>query len=320
MAASLRLSLSVVAAVLQFQLLGVVGLDGNAKFSGKSSCPCLQKMEDLPKLAEEDFSAGPHDVDLTEYGLGCEKHDSGTEHCENSDSGSWCDSQWCFVDPTNCEMPHVHSLDFPHSMRFYSYTTCGFINNWKREPNVTMKGKVLQAVVMNSHRGYQGTICKDDGQCYGTVVDLVKYLGLAHHELNVRMDFSLFVLWKGLSFSFSSSVLSHFNNMYTMFYVSFATKITVPEEIYNRSLVYKPFQDNKEHPNHGACVYATGKLRMRKLFKCHPIPTAATYRLCCETLKGASAVDLCIGAFTKNRHRTAVSHCKYKFIVKTVVV
>ena len=118
--------------------------------------------------------------------------------------------------------------------------------------------------------GISGNYSKDDGQCYGTVVDLVKYLGLAHHELNVRMDFSLFVLWKGLSFSFSSSVLSRFNNMYTMFYASFATKITVniayevPEEIYNRSLLYKPFQDNKEHPNHGACVYASGKLRMRK--------------------------------------------------------
>jgi len=249
MAGSLQLSLSAVAAVLQFHLLSIVGVNADAKVSGDgaSNCPCLQ-MEDLPKLAEEDSSAGPNNngVNLTEYGAGCRKHDSDTERCGNFDSGSWCDSEWCFVDPTNCDVPNIHSFDFPNSMRFLSYNTCGFVNTWTREPNGTMNGKVLQAAVMNNHRGYQGTICKDDGQCYGTVVDLVKYLGSVNDGLNITVNIAY----------------------------------EVPEEIYNRSLLYKPFQDNKEHPNHGACVYATG----------------------------ASAVDLCIGAFTKNRHRTAVSH------------
>jgi len=116
-------------------------------------------MEDLPKLAEKDSSAGPNNgVNLTEYGAGCRKHDSDTERCENFDSGSWCDGEWCFVDPTNCNVPNIHSFDFPNSMRFLSYNTCGFVNTWTREPNGTMNRKVLQAAVMDNHWGYQGTI------------------------------------------------------------------------------------------------------------------------------------------------------------------
>ena len=53
----------------------------------------------------------------------------------------------------------------------------------------------------------------------------------------------------------------------------------VPEDITNRAQLYQPFIDADEDMSHADCVYTTG----------------------------TSAVDLCIGAFTKNRHRSGVS-------------
>ena len=53
----------------------------------------------------------------------------------------------------------------------------------------------------------------------------------------------------------------------------------VPEDVANTAQSYQPFIDANEDMSHVDCVYATG----------------------------ISDIDLCIGAFTKNRHRSGIS-------------
>ena len=108
--------------------------------------------------------------------------------CVGSDMGirpGWCKSEWCYVDPSNCRLPHARSEYFPQSGLYYSYVTCGFIDDFQRDPVYSMEGDVLRGVLIDNHRGYQGTMCDDDGSCEGPVVNLVALLA-RYSGLNVR--------------------------------------------------------------------------------------------------------------------------------------
>ena len=157
----------------------------------------------------------------------------------------------------NCDRPNRKSLDFPNSPRYFSYETCGYVDDWSRDPN-RLRGKVLQGVLIDNHRGYEGTILidgelpyngkgiiiqHDNEQYYGSVVDLVHYL-IHDSGLELTINFTV-----------------------------------VPEHVANTARSYQPFIDADEDFTHVECVYATG----------------------------TSDKDLCIGAFTKNRHRSGIS-------------
>ncbi len=62
---------------------------------------------------------------------------------------------------------------------------------------------------------------------------------------------------------------------------------SVPESVTKIADNYEPFKEKIENERHGSCVYAAGM----------------------------GTVDLCIGAFTKSRHRSAVAPCKLYSVV-----
>jgi len=69
------------------------------------------------------------------YGVGCQKHyEPGSSDCFNqvadaelpdADRASWCDNQWCYVDPCNCNADVSQSSYFAGASYAYSYATCG---------------------------------------------------------------------------------------------------------------------------------------------------------------------------------------------------
>ena len=236
----------------------------NSISSGYSNCPCV---DEVPPLIEEDEAiANGWGIDnITNYGIGCDKHDKKYNNfCQSNDTTpGLCKSEFCYVDPLNCNLPNRQSHRFPSSPRYFSFATCGYTDEWSRDP-IRLKGEVLQGVLIDNHRGYEGTILNDindeyiddipyDGrgviryhdnkQYYGTVIDLMEHL-VNQTDLNFTINFTV-----------------------------------IPEIATNHANNHQPFIDADENMEHAACVYASG----------------------------TSAVDLCIGSFTKSRHRNAVS-------------
>jgi hypothetical protein len=212
---SLSFAISLIIVLALYEPIFISGINDN--------CPCLS----LDKLSEgnanELFEFDPT-LNITEYGVGCGTHDAYGDTCLlKRHNGTWCDSEWCFVDPRNCELTHKPSVAISSSSRYYSYSACGYIDEYTRDQN-TLNGHVLQGVLHENYRGYQGTICPGnsgdgDNECYGTVVDLADFL--VNSDLNITINYT-----------------------------------TIPDWVTERARSHQPFIDNKENIKHGACVMA----------------------------------------------------------------
>ena len=136
--------------------------------NGDPTCPCLsaQELEDYFSTATRsgllfhkgfDFNetlGGA--IDPAAYGVGCQPHDLNatacrSEACEASilpqakcaENQQWCQRDFCFVDPDNCDLLHSPSLYYRH--RYYSYATCGFMDYWTASKRVeSLRGDTLK--------------------------------------------------------------------------------------------------------------------------------------------------------------------------------
>merc|ERR1712238_230595 len=72
-------------------------------------------------------------TEMAAYGFECKTHDLGYDDC-NVTAGAdvaagqpydWCASQWCKVDPDNCEFRSLHISYTGQENDFFSYETCG---------------------------------------------------------------------------------------------------------------------------------------------------------------------------------------------------
>lgn len=69
------------------------------------------------------------------FGLSCQKHfEPGNEDCFDQATNTelavgvradWCDNQWCYIDPCDCNVEQALSLYFEGEAYAYSYDTCG---------------------------------------------------------------------------------------------------------------------------------------------------------------------------------------------------
>ena len=138
------------------------------KPNGDPTCPCLsaQELEDFFSTATRsgllyhkgfDFNetlGGA--IDPAAYGVGCQPHDLNATACRSeacdasilpqakcAENQQWCQRDFCFVDPDNCDLLHSPSLYYRH--RYYSYATCGFMDYWTASKRVeSLRGDTLK--------------------------------------------------------------------------------------------------------------------------------------------------------------------------------
>ena len=141
-------------------------------FAFTPECPCM--LPSSPRYAELQAALVSTYGFPSNYGLdGCHAYDNNTDNsmvsCRDTNPPAWCSSRWCYVDmntcPVNtelCEAAHGHrgAQGSPHCRSrehspssygllparvFYSYTTCGNIDNFPG--NHSISGYYLQAAV-----------------------------------------------------------------------------------------------------------------------------------------------------------------------------
>ncbi len=197
--------------------LGFLLLPLAAAARDTTSCPCLS-LEEKVGMANGIFRDGLTESlrlnmtqdDMDQFGVGCAKH---------ADINN---NEWCYVDPTNCELQFSSSNLF-YSL-FYSHAACGYPDEYKASTDL-LRSQDLRLVIHENHRGYQGTICPDDpdkSTCYGTLMDMMADIKGLYPKLNVT-------------------------------YI----ETEVPQWITKRAANYTPFLEDGENLEHGACVYAT---------------------------------------------------------------
>jgi hypothetical protein len=187
----LQLSSWVCMGIILLQLLARFA-DADARVGGssdQSSCPCLG-LDEVPPLSEADQAkAIAMGLNTSEYGIGCGAHDKLSSPCTAAGHESlWCRDEFCYVDNLNCDVPLRRSKYFPDSARYFSYETCGFVDQFYRDPK-RLDGAVLLGAMEENYRGYQGSRIDDgtyDGfgvilrhdnvSFYGTTIDLVNML------------------------------------------------------------------------------------------------------------------------------------------------
>lgn len=123
-----------------------------------AACPCLGSSETLSALAPYISSGDLQYLGVTypdSYGAdACAAFDSSLEpYCANSTGApldtrpEWCDDQWCFVDPDNCDLPITFkSTYFPDSDLSYSYMACGNNATFSAWFNATGAGRTIDEV------------------------------------------------------------------------------------------------------------------------------------------------------------------------------
>jgi hypothetical protein len=155
---------------------------------GESLCPCLKARDiveinpiDLTDSTLASFNSG---YNISEYGIGCYKHDSFTKNCsrlecaaesnivpKNTDCDvSYCELSFCYVDPNNCELMNSRSLTFPNTYRFYSYATCHDIDSFtSSQKAASMKNRIFKVGFNSNSGGWQGAYSKNKAHFLGPV-------------------------------------------------------------------------------------------------------------------------------------------------------
>ena len=173
-----------------------------------SLCPCATS--GLPAISAAESAEYP-DIDTGSYGIGCGKHDVGTAVCNRkstdttcirvmpvplhcSADDSWCGASWCYVNTSGCQLTHAPSDYFPSSLRFYSYATCGYADefaNGKRAAEA-LRGSVLRVGFLSNSGGWQGAYNPSghharDEAWHGPMVTLIQTL---EAKLGVHINIS----------------------------------------------------------------------------------------------------------------------------------
>lgn len=108
-----------------------------ASAAGSAACPCLTTFDDYGLSSTEPLTATVAEAEYvypSGYGLAeCKTHDAELPpYCSEADAPSWCNDEWCYVDPGNCNLVTSQGTYFTSDL-FYSYRTCGNTNtydNW----------------------------------------------------------------------------------------------------------------------------------------------------------------------------------------------
>jgi len=81
-----------------------------------------------------------------DFGATCSAWDSNRHpECEGDKPPSWCEANWCYVDPCECDLPddlvpkisaYLPDATFTGKNLYYSYETCGSKDTWTTKYNV----------------------------------------------------------------------------------------------------------------------------------------------------------------------------------------
>lgn len=140
---------------------------------GIVSCPCLEYGDpraDIVNGTNETLSFLGNEVNLATYGFGCALHDKNIRSCKDGCAAgstitpppidcdrSWCDRNFCWVDPNNCDLLNKRSRLFPESNRFYSYATCWDMDSFTQNNRLgSLEGRVLRAGFNSNSGGWLG--------------------------------------------------------------------------------------------------------------------------------------------------------------------
>ena len=116
---------------------------------GSSTCPCVDPWADLSLSSDichnVTFGGSMTGCAPSNYGASiCQQWDTELEWCPGPDTSaaelqvaglSWCNSAWCYINISQCEVPHSSSAialigdEAPLGFA-YSYETCGTLDNY----------------------------------------------------------------------------------------------------------------------------------------------------------------------------------------------
>ena len=140
---------------------------------GTDSCPCLTPESpfiDAVNASDQSIKFLGANFTLDTYGFGCAKHDKPSQYCLNGCpqfstitpppidcDNSWCERNWCYVDPNNCQLLSKRSTLFPTTNRFFSYSTCWDMDDFTRNARLgSLAGRVLRAGYNSNSGGWLG--------------------------------------------------------------------------------------------------------------------------------------------------------------------
>ena len=143
---------------------------------GDPSCPCIA----TPSQAAGDsssFDLGPNIISET-YGIGCATHDLLSTPCvdittkNNNNKKSWCQREWCYIDPNRCALLNKHSSYI--AGWYYSYATCYQVDTFRRSYLGNLKGKTLKVGYNANSGGWTGAYNNDKNNNWtGPAVDFI---------------------------------------------------------------------------------------------------------------------------------------------------
>ena len=105
-------------------------------YYGNAQCPCIIPPDGVVNLDLYRVPQTPSGQLMyagleypTDYGIGCKQHDVDLgPYCleENANMPEWCWERFCYIDPTDCNLPLKYKSGyFPQSDIYYSFQTCG---------------------------------------------------------------------------------------------------------------------------------------------------------------------------------------------------
>jgi Ligand-gated ion channel len=186
-------------------------------FGGDPSCPCLT-VDQLPSAEslEMNFSVSMDDiqgVDLKYYGFGCGSHDLETILCQGPNRSNWCQSSWCWVNNTNCNLLNRESNYFYD--RWHSYATCRNIDLHSMESRIkSLQNRTLRIALNHNTGGWNGAYSKRSKDFVGNLDDwsgpAVDFIKIAANSANMTLqpiqEFSKELFNKSNSFFHSPSI------------------------------------------------------------------------------------------------------------------
>jgi len=109
---------------------------------GASKCRCIG-FAGSAGTTEVEFPGG-HEVDYpADLGSTCQAWDQDRHpECKGEKQPSWCQANWCYIDPCECELPgdtvpkisaYLPHATFTGKNLYYSYETCKSADTWTEE-------------------------------------------------------------------------------------------------------------------------------------------------------------------------------------------
>lgn len=140
---------------------------------GDPQCPCLS-LDEMNEVNSRDSADGRLDdilgmnVNRSLYGVGCSAHDLAIPACSSDDkcqqqanvvpkpaecSNDVCHLNFCYVDPSNCNLLYRRSETFPYSNRFFSYASCWDVDSFTSNNRISAVSETTYRVGFNHNSG-----------------------------------------------------------------------------------------------------------------------------------------------------------------------